>query len=274
MRQTYVPSSQIHARALPGEAPSIVIARALPGEAPSIVITSPRPDRDKDRAMPERLRMAAKVPVLYAHDYSELPVGETVHSLLEADGKRRAWWRWLEGDERAARVKNAFEQDMLSASIGVAVDWREANAFEGIDFGGEIIEFSLCAVPANPDCTRRLRAMGLYGRGDGQQVIELPEMDARTWAALQRRVATAAERSHGGNAGPSTVTRFRPGDVVLELADGPTPRWAGAERIEVDERLLRAILEDLVPRLYTQEVRPVIRAHVQAAINKIRGRVD
>ncbi len=37
-------------------APSQIHARAILGEAPSIVITSPRVDRNRDRAIPERLR--------------------------------------------------------------------------------------------------------------------------------------------------------------------------------------------------------------------------
>jgi hypothetical protein len=147
--------------------PSHLMAKAgIGGELPSIIITSPAVDRENDRAIPERLRMAPKVPVLFAHDYQELPVGDTVRAELDALRRTRAYFKWLQGDERADRVRNAFDQGFLSASIGARVDWQQPNDFGGYDFGGEIIEFSLCPVPANPECVRGLKRLGLWRSGD------------------------------------------------------------------------------------------------------------
>lgn len=153
-----------------------VKTRAATGEPPSIIITTPRVDWDRDRAIPERLRMAPEVPVLWAHDYQDLPVGRSVSSTLNPDGSRRAWFRWLQNDERANGIRNAFEQGFLSASIGVRGDWAEPNEFGGHDFGGDIIEFSLCSVPANPDCVRQLKSMGIWKREaakNGQREVEV-----------------------------------------------------------------------------------------------------
>lgn len=141
-----------------------VKTRAATGQPPSIIITTPRVDWDRDRAIPDWLRIAPEVAVLFAHDYSDLPVGRSVSTVLNPDGSRRAWFRWLQNDERAARVKNAFEQDMLSASIGVRTDRVEPNEFGGQDFGGAIIEFSLCSIPANEDCVRQLKSLGIWKR--------------------------------------------------------------------------------------------------------------
>jgi len=141
-----------------------VKTRAATGQPPSIIITTPTVDWDRDRAIPERLRMAPEVPVLWAHDYLDLPVGRSVSSALNPDGSRRAWFRWLANDERASGIRNAFEQNMLSASIGVRGDWAEPNDFGGHDFGGDIVEFSLCSVPANPDCVRQLKSLGIWKR--------------------------------------------------------------------------------------------------------------
>jgi len=160
-----------------------VKTRAAAGEAPSITITTPRVDWDRDRAIPERLRMAPEVPVLWAHDYLDLPVGRSVSSALTPDGSRRALFRWLENDERAAAVRNAFEQDMLAASIGVRGDWAEPNEFGGHDFGGDIVEFSLCSVPANPDCVRQLKSLGIWKR---EAVTTGPRTMEGTMTAVDR----------------------------------------------------------------------------------------
>ncbi len=247
--------------------PEQVAAGVGGGPEPSIVITSPRVDREKDRAIPERLRLAADLPVLFGHDHRDLPVGKMTRTVLEPGGKRRAWWRWLEHDDRAGRVRNAFEQGMLSASIGALVDWREPNEYGGVDFGGEVIEFSLVAIPANPDCRRFLESVGLWereapsgslGRGDGQELITLPDVTEADWQHLLRRARRDAARAHGIHAGP-----LDRGDYI-EIS----------EVFDVDKAWLRAVCEQLGRDVYRDVIRPAIVAQIVRAVRLARGRVD
>src|SRR5512147_1624570 len=95
------------------------------GERPSITITTGDLDRQRDRIIPGGLQFDAYLraggPVLFGHDYRELPVG--MHSTLSplANGWR-ATWEWVQNDERAARVRNAFDQGAIGgASVGLTV---------------------------------------------------------------------------------------------------------------------------------------------------------
>ena len=83
--------------------------------------------------------------VLYAHDRtSELPVGRTT-SIRRTNRGLVADFEFLPNDERAQRVKNAWDKGFLrAASVGVR-QTRE---------GPELVEWSIVPVPADRDCVR------------------------------------------------------------------------------------------------------------------------
>ena len=96
--------------------------------------------------------------VLYAHDFmgrtdsGGLPIGRTLKLVRAADGQIRADFEFLEGDPFAARVRNAWDRGFLR---GASIGWRTEPAGRGgRATKSELIEWSIVAVPADPDALR------------------------------------------------------------------------------------------------------------------------
>ncbi len=101
--------------------------------------------------------------VLFAHDYSGrtessgLPIGRTVSLGRTPDGRIRADFEFLSGDPFADRVRNAWNRGFLrGASIGWrAIEARPSERGRGLRIvKSELIEWSIVAVPADPDALR------------------------------------------------------------------------------------------------------------------------
>jgi len=101
--------------------------------------------------------------VLFAHDYSGrtessgLPIGRTVSLDRTPDGRIRADFEFLSGDPFADRVRNAWNRGFLrGASIGWrAIEARTSERARGLRIvKSELIEWSIVAVPADPDALR------------------------------------------------------------------------------------------------------------------------
>ena len=101
--------------------------------------------------------------VLFAHDYSGrtessgLPIGRTVSLDRTPDGRIRADFEFLSGDPFADRVRNAWNRGFLrAASIGwKAIEARPSERGRGLRIvKSELIEWSIVAVPADPDALR------------------------------------------------------------------------------------------------------------------------
>ena len=101
--------------------------------------------------------------VLFAHDYSGrtessgLPIGRTVSLARTQDGRIRADFEFLSGDPFADRVRNAWNRGFLrGASIGWrAIEARPSERGKGLRIvKSELIEWSIVAVPADPDALR------------------------------------------------------------------------------------------------------------------------
>ena len=99
--------------------------------------------------------------VLYAHDLTGrtqaagLPIGRTRRLVRTAEGRVRAEFEFLPGDAFADRVRNAWRRGFLR---GASMGWR---AIESRPSGGgvvitksELLEWSIVAVPADPDALR------------------------------------------------------------------------------------------------------------------------
>ena len=101
--------------------------------------------------------------VLYAHDFSGrtesggLPIARTLRLTRTADGRVRAEFEFLEGDAFAERVRNAWNRGFLR---GASIGWRPIETRPGAGGKGvrvvrsELIEWSIVAVPADPDALR------------------------------------------------------------------------------------------------------------------------
>ena len=99
--------------------------------------------------------------VLYAHDLTGrtqsagLPIGRTRRLIRTAEGHVRADFEFLPGDPFADRVRNAWRRGFLR---GASMGWR---AIESRPSGAglvitksELLEWSIVAVPADPDALR------------------------------------------------------------------------------------------------------------------------
>jgi hypothetical protein len=164
-QRRYVQGDRVHrdfaTEAVPGSPP----------EEPSIVITSNALDYQGDIVEPDGLDasnyLRAGGPVLLFHDSQSLPVG-TCTSLTRVGGKIRATWKWLTGDARADAARNAFQQGALGgASIGFSPKEPYAETMEMLADGGVrwlktwLHEFSLTTTPANAECVKILKGLGL-----------------------------------------------------------------------------------------------------------------
>ena len=115
--------------------------------------------------------------VLYAHDYmgrtesGGLPIGRTTRLSRTAEGHIRADFEFLSGDAFAERVRNAWERGFLR---GASIGWRAVESRpEGRRIRAvrsELLEWSIVAVPADPDALRdayrRMAAALIEGEAD------------------------------------------------------------------------------------------------------------
>ena len=100
--------------------------------------------------------------VMWAHDAvgrspsGGLPIGRTLELDRGPDGRIVAEFEFLEGDPFAQRVRNAWDQGFLRAA---SISWLplESRPVEGgrlRDTRSELLEWSIVAVPADPDALR------------------------------------------------------------------------------------------------------------------------
>ena len=95
--------------------------------------------------------------VLYAHDFmgrtesGGLPIGRTLKLVRTADGQIRADFEFLDGDPFASRVRNAWDRGFIR---GASIGWRTEPSARGSAPRSELIEWSIVAVPADPDALR------------------------------------------------------------------------------------------------------------------------
>lgn len=177
---------------------------------PSCVISTIHADRDKDHVIPEGMDATnfLKAPVLmWSHGgsdrYAALPIG-TVTALNVTPGQGiTAEWRWLENDPMADRVRNAWEQGVVrGTSIGFRPTKMEPNAEGGVDhLAWELLELSVCPIPANPEAVRTLKTLGLMDDPAEPEPIAASDSDtAPTILMPGERVLTASQNralAHG-----------------------------------------------------------------------------
>ena len=100
--------------------------------------------------------------VMWAHDAvgrspsGGLPIGRTVELDRGPGGRIVAEFEFLEGDPFAQRVRNAWDQGFLRAA---SISWLplESRPVDGgrlRDTRSELLEWSIVAVPADPDALR------------------------------------------------------------------------------------------------------------------------
>lgn len=234
-----------------------VMSAAASGDEPTITITTSTLDRQLDEVVPEGADFTAYLRnpvVLFGHDHTALPVGTTTSLSVVAGQGVQARWSWLQGDAFADRVRNAFEQGALrAASIGFVPRESQNNRRGGRCYTKwELVEWSLCSVPANAEAIRVLRSLDLWAADES--VLELSDTDA---------VVLDLD------------------DVSSDLAAWVTTRAAHHWRsepfepvLDVDPGELRRAIRDIVPTAIARALKSAVAAEVGRVLDKHRGRVD
>jgi HK97 family phage prohead protease len=230
----------------------VTTVSALPGrkaDEAGLMISTPALDRENDRLMPEGADLShfqRNSPLLWAHDYRSIPIG-TVTSLDVSRAGIKAVWRWLAGDDFAARVRNGWEQGVIrAASVGFLPKASSPNEYGGSDITAwELLEVSLTPVPANPEAVRQLKALGL-----SSSVLRIREDDwtpASIASAAARKVERGLEQVFAGGSGSRSVLVIEDDDPVLSVT-GYWPSLRGGETFLVDpaevDRVSRRVIRD------------------------------
>ena len=156
----------------------------------AVTIFANRASRDGHVVEPAGMDFGAyrKNPVvMYAHDLTGrtqsagLPIGRTRRLVRTAEGHIRAEFEFLPGDAFADRVSNAWRRGFLrAASMGWRVVESKPAGASVIVTKSELLEWSIVAVPADPDALRDahshvmrslLDAGGARGNLGGEEVI-------------------------------------------------------------------------------------------------------
>jgi uncharacterized protein len=120
--------------------------------------------------------------ILWAHDYSALPVGKSTDIRVTPDGLECEFeFAPAEGNPMAQQVKTLFEQGYLNAvSVGFIPKQRNGSVITM----AELLEISVVPVPANQEALRLAMSKGLdvslvagaIEKGDVQDVIDADEI--------------------------------------------------------------------------------------------------
>lgn len=170
------------------------IPRQAGDDDAGVFITTPMVDLEHDRVLPEGadLTQYLRNPVvLWLHDSygttaaAGIPVGTTRGlEILPGRGIRATGIDWLEGDEFAARVKNAWDQGKVrGASVGFVPEEALPNEHGGMDYRRwRLLEWSLVPIPANPDAVRTI------GGGDVRLAFKALGLDEELAPAMAKRL--------------------------------------------------------------------------------------
>ena len=83
-----------------------------------MIISNGSLDRDKTTCSREaatfRRPTRGNLPLVWGHDYQEIPIGRVTRVWTDAADNIHAEWTWLENDPLADRVKNAWDQGIVT----------------------------------------------------------------------------------------------------------------------------------------------------------------
>ena len=94
------------------------IRKQAGADQPRMMISNGSFDRDKDHVNPRGGDFSAltrgNLPLVWGHDYKEIPIGKVTQVWTDAADNIHAEWKWLENDPLADRVKNAWDQGIIT----------------------------------------------------------------------------------------------------------------------------------------------------------------
>lgn len=255
--------------------PATLMIRAR-GSEPEVVITTPTTDYMGDVIDPAGMDttryMAGTRAIFLAHDYGKLPVAQTL-GLTKSPQGIRARFRWLEGNPEAATVRRVFDEGVLGASVGF-ISIESEPAARGYRYTKSILtEWSLTGNPANPECVRMMKSLGL-GHGDEIDLDAIPAEDEIDLSTLSRAdVLGALREAITEQAKAATATAIARARPSLMLPD---------DEIDLDNIPYRDDEQDVLAGWRPDDVKAALRAGIHAAAEAgvrralalARGRID
>jgi len=241
-------------------------------------------DRDGDRVRPEGMDAASfktNPVLLWSHSRDQLPIG-TVTGLTVTGQGVRARFTFLDGDEFAARVKNAFDQGAVrAASIGFRPKvWDRTET--GYDITSwELIEVSLCPVPANAEAVRTLKSLGVIPADGRSPLASVRGSDVvlRLKDEPRRRVRDETVIRIIDDPSARTVKRaettYRVDPAELERAVRAAARQVVKAKVgELLGHKAKGRPVTLDPEVFGRAAREALAGVVTAAIAHVRGRLN
>ena len=202
--------------------------------------------------------------VLFAHDYSGrtessgLPIGRTISLGRTQDGRIRADFEFLSGDPFADRVRNAWNRGFLrGASIGWrAIEARPSQRGRGLRVvKSELIEWSIVAVPADPDALR-----GAYTRIMKALINDASETDIPSPLRAKTTMQTLPHGEDRGEDGaPSPGGEGWGESLPRTRSGGENPASVHPEPVEgpqIDLTETRTLLEALTRAVRADSAHP------------------
>lgn len=167
-------------------------AAALGSDVPRMTISTNASDREGDRVIPEGgdFKNFLKNPVLcWVHDYKHIPIGRVTSIEVQPGKGVDATWSWLENDEFADRIKNAYDQGCINASSIGFIPTESAPNGKGHDITKwEMLELTLCPIPMNPEAVRAMKSLGVFGT---DKAVDDTSAPLRAKAATLKAAAVA-----------------------------------------------------------------------------------
>lgn len=203
--------------------------------------------------------------VLWAHDYSSLPIGMCEDIRVEGDKTiARGKFAPETANPFAQQVRRLYDLKIVQAtSVGFIV--REANG--ATITKSELLEFSFVPVPANPYAlsSQRARELGLN--------VEM---------LVTKGIAVAEEKVTPSEVPPADLPPITPqeGDAckmpdgspgVMEM-DGDTGKLTCVPQIEEKPKSAAAVKEELMR--HEEEIKTAVVAHTQKILQAIGGSED
>lgn len=271
---------------------TVTAQNAGEGEA-SCTITTSAPDRGADRVISDGGKIAnfLKNPVvLFGHDYRSIPVG-TATEISVAANQITATWKWLTGDPFADRVRNAWEQGVLRAtSIGLnPMKWSYDEERRGYDFEEwDLLEFSICPVPMNPEAVRTLSAKGIETEGLFDAPAPSSKLGAMTVTVDTAEFTKALDRLDDLLKRAASLPTTTVDIDAIELAPDPTSDVAktvetkttdelfieladeSPDALDIDADTFKAVVRDV----FTDALREIVAATTTKALLHHSGRID
>ena len=195
----------------------LVTDRTAAEEGGYRVVVSARNDEGMpalDLAQLKTDRYLANPVVLWQHDqYEGLPIGRTTRLEMAPEGLV-AEFEFLPGDEKAERVKNAWDRGFLGAA---SVGWK-------YEEGGTptLLEWSLVSVPRDPEALRASHGAMLEHLLKEEDVSDKSQQPAANHQAAPSGKIVVEEGVLGGNEAP-----LGEGEALLEEEE-PSPEGSAA----------------------------------------------